>query len=41
VTSRGKNFGYIECEVTDEAGKRIAQATSTCFMLRGEEVKSR
>ena len=41
VTSRGKNMGYIECEVTDEAGKHVAKATSTCFVLRGEQVKSR
>jgi uncharacterized protein (TIGR00369 family) len=34
VTSRGKNIGYIECEVTDEAGKRVAKSTSTCFVLR-------
>jgi uncharacterized protein (TIGR00369 family) len=41
VTSRGKNIGYIECEVTDEAGKRVAKASSTCSVLRGEHAKSR
>ena len=41
VTTRGKNIGYIECEVTDEEGKRVAKATSTCYVLRGEPAKSR
>jgi len=36
VTNRGKNVGYIECDVTDQDGKRIAAASSTCFVLRGE-----
>ena len=36
VTNRGKNVGYVECEVTDQDGKRIAKADSTCFILRGE-----
>lgn len=36
VTNRGKNVGYVECDVTDESGKRIATASSTCFVLRGE-----
>ena len=36
VVNRGKNVGYVECEVTDQDGKRIARADSTCFILRGE-----
>ena len=36
VTNRGRNVGYVECEVTDQNGKRIAGASSTCFILRGE-----
>jgi acyl-coenzyme A thioesterase PaaI-like protein len=36
VINRGKNVGYIECDVTDQNGKRIATANSTCFVLRGE-----
>ncbi len=36
VTNRGKNVGYVECEVTDQDGKRVAKADSTCFILRGE-----
>ena len=36
VTNRGKNVGYVECEVTDQDGKRVARANSTCLVLRGE-----
>jgi uncharacterized protein (TIGR00369 family) len=41
VVNRGKNFGYIECEVTDENGKRVAKASSTCVVLRGESARQR
>lgn len=35
VINRGKNVGYMECEVIDEDGKRVAKASCTCFVLRG------
>jgi uncharacterized protein (TIGR00369 family) len=41
VINRGKRVGYLECEVTDEDGKRVAKANSTCFVLRGEHAKER
>jgi uncharacterized protein (TIGR00369 family) len=41
VINRGKNVGYVECEVTDENGKQVAKANSTCFILRGEPAKGR
>jgi uncharacterized protein (TIGR00369 family) len=42
VINRGKNVGYIECDVTDqEDGKRVAKARSTCFVLRGEPARAR
>lgn len=41
VINRGKNVGYIECEVSDQDGKQIAKANSTCFVLRGEQAKKR
>lgn len=41
VKSRGKTIGYIECEVTDDAGKSVAKASSTCFVLRGKQAQSR
>ncbi|MBV8206649.1 MAG: hypothetical protein JO041_07640, partial [Acidobacteria bacterium] len=41
VTHRGKSVGYIECEIVDEAGKRIATVNSTCLVLRGDMAKGR
>jgi uncharacterized protein (TIGR00369 family) len=41
VVNRGKNIGYVECEVTDQNGKQIAKANSTCFVLRGDQAKER
>ena len=41
VVQRGKTVGYVECEVTDENGKQIAKASSTCFVLQGEHAKLR
>jgi len=41
VVNRGKNVGYIECEVTDQEGKQVAKANSTCFVLRGEHARVR
>src|SRR5262245_50199089 len=36
VVNRGKTVGYVECDVSDQDGKLIAKATSTCMVLRGE-----
>ena len=41
VINRGRNVGYVECEVTDQDSKRIAKARSTCFVLRGEHARER
>jgi uncharacterized protein (TIGR00369 family) len=41
VINRGRTVGYLECEVTDQDGKRVAKATSTCFVLRGEKARER
>ncbi|HXV14457.1 MAG TPA: PaaI family thioesterase [Candidatus Krumholzibacteria bacterium] len=41
VVNRGKSVGYVECEVTDGDGKHVAKASSTCFVLRGEQAKVR
>jgi uncharacterized protein (TIGR00369 family) len=41
VVNRGKNVGYVECEVTDHDGKLIAKANSTCVVLRGEQGRPR
>jgi uncharacterized protein (TIGR00369 family) len=41
VVRRGSTVGYIECEITDEAGRLVAKAASTCMALRGERAKGR
>jgi uncharacterized protein (TIGR00369 family) len=41
VVRRGKSVGYVECEVSDENGRAIAKASSTCLVLRGAEAKGR
>jgi uncharacterized protein (TIGR00369 family) len=41
VVNRGKNVGYVECDVTDQDGKLVAKARSTCFVLRGEHARER
>ena len=41
VIRRGKTVGYVECEVTDENGRAIAKASSTCLVLRGADAKGR
>jgi uncharacterized protein (TIGR00369 family) len=37
VVHRGRSHGYVECEVLDEKPRLVAKATSTCFVLRGDE----
>ena len=39
VTNRGKNLGYIECEVLDQDDRFVAKATSTCVVLRGDQAR--
>jgi uncharacterized protein (TIGR00369 family) len=41
IVNRGKNVGYLECDVTDQDLRLIAKLTSTCVVLRGEQAKSR
>jgi uncharacterized protein (TIGR00369 family) len=41
VVTRGRTVGYIECEIVSDGGKLIAKASSTCFVLRGEQSKQR
>ena len=35
VVRRGRNLGYVECEISDERGRIVAEAASTCLVLRG------
>jgi len=41
VVRRGTTVGYVECEISDENGKLVAKAASTCLVLRGERAKGR
>ncbi|USB33621.1 PaaI family thioesterase [Paenibacillus sp. YPG26] len=38
---RGQTIGFIQCDITDENGKRIAHASSTCMTLRGDNAQGR
>src|SRR5215813_1539844 len=41
VVRRGQSLGYVECEITDERGRLVAKAASTCLVLRGDDAKGR
>src|SRR5438876_797584 len=34
VVKAGSVLGFVECDVTDQAGKLVARASSTCMKLR-------
>ena len=41
VVRRGSTIGYVECEITNEGGRLVAKASSTCMALRGGRAKGR
>jgi uncharacterized protein (TIGR00369 family) len=41
VVRRGSTIGYVECEITDESGRLVSKASSTCMALKGERAKGR
>ena len=41
VVQSGRSVGLIECDVTDERGRLVARASSTCMTLRGEQADGR
>jgi uncharacterized protein (TIGR00369 family) len=41
VIRRGKTIGYVECDITDDEGRLVAKASSTCLVLRGEKAAGR
>ena len=41
IVQRGRTAGMTECAVTDDSGRLIAKATSTCLTLRGEQARGR
>ena len=41
VVHRGRTVGLAECDITDEAQRLVARASSTCMTLREEQAKGR
>src|SRR3954463_13849594 len=41
IVQQGRTAGMTECVVTDERGRVIAKATSTCLTLRGAQARGR
>jgi uncharacterized protein (TIGR00369 family) len=41
VVHAGKMAGLIECDVSDERGRLVARASSTCVILRGQFAEGR
>jgi uncharacterized protein (TIGR00369 family) len=41
VVKRTRKTGLVECDVTDEQGRLVARAKSTCLVLEGEDAKGR
>jgi uncharacterized protein (TIGR00369 family) len=41
VASGGRTVGLVECDITDDAGRLIARASSTCLTLRGDHAQGR
>lgn len=41
VVHRGRTVGLVECELTNEDGKPVAYAKSTCLVLRDEQASGR
>lgn len=37
VVQRGRTIGLAECSITDDQGRLIARAMSTCMTLRGDQ----
>jgi uncharacterized protein (TIGR00369 family) len=41
VVSRGRTVGLVECKITDDKQRLIAQSNSTCMVLAGEKARNR
>ncbi len=41
VVHRGRNMGYVECDITDEKERLVARASTTCVLLRGDQAAGR
>lgn len=41
VIKRGKTISLVECDVTDETGRLVARASSTCMTMPKQEMEQR
>jgi uncharacterized protein (TIGR00369 family) len=41
VVKSGRSIGLVECDITDQDGRLVARASSTCMILRGDDAKGR
>ncbi len=41
IVKKGRQIGLVECDVTDEKGKLVARASSTCMTLSGDDARGR
>jgi len=41
IVQRGRTVGLAECSISDDQGRLIAKATSTCLTLRGDQAHGR
>ena len=41
VVKGGRTVGLVECDMTDDQGRLVARASSTCLTLRGETARGR
>jgi len=41
IVQRGRTVGLAECSISDDQGRLIAKATSTCLTLRGDQAVGR
>jgi len=39
VAHRGRTTGFVECSITDKAGKLVAKAASTCMVVKDERAQ--
>lgn len=41
LVKRGRDIGFLECDVVDAGGALVARAASTCLVLRGDRAVGR
>jgi len=41
IVKKGRKIGLVDCDVTDEQGRLVARASSTCMTLAGDDARGR